>query len=78
MAAVLLRRRDEHAARGEPRPAPRVSAAVDEPLCSRCSQPVSAKAATGRPGDQLAAERIECPNCGASLARDVEGHLDRG
>jgi hypothetical protein len=28
--------------------------------------------------DQLAAERIECPNCGASLARDVEGHLDRG
>ena len=55
-----------------------VSAAVDEPLCPRCGQPVSATATTGERGDQLAAERIECPNCGASLARDVEGHADRG
>jgi DNA-directed RNA polymerase subunit RPC12/RpoP len=55
-----------------------VSAAVDEPLCSRCGQPVSGTATTEERGDQLAAERIECPNCGARLARDVEGHADRG
>jgi hypothetical protein len=55
-----------------------VCAAVAEPLCPRCGQPVSATAMTGELGDQLAAERVECPNCRASLARDVEGHADRG
>ncbi|MGZ6576628.1 MAG: hypothetical protein ACXVHQ_36690 [Solirubrobacteraceae bacterium] len=55
-----------------------VCAAVDELLCPRCNQPVSATATTGERGVQLAADRVECPNCGASLARDVEGHADRG
>ncbi|MGA2010348.1 MAG: hypothetical protein ABSH51_07420 [Solirubrobacteraceae bacterium] len=39
---------------------------------------MSATAITGEPGEQLAAERIECPSCGARLARDVDGHADRG
>jgi DNA-directed RNA polymerase subunit RPC12/RpoP len=55
-----------------------VSAAVELPLCLRCGQPVSATATTGEPGDQFAAERIECPHCGAALPRDVEKHADRG
>ena len=37
-----------------------------------------ATATTGEPGDQLAAERIQCPHCGATLARDIDGHADRG
>jgi hypothetical protein len=39
---------------------------------------LSATGTTGERGDQLAAERIECPHRGASLARDIEGHADRG
>ena len=46
------------------------------------ARPRDGSLATGRERsygvDLLAAERIECPNCGASLARDVEGHADRG
>jgi len=33
---------------------------------------------TADPGDQIAASGIECPNCGASLVRAVEGHTDSG
>jgi ribosomal protein S27AE len=55
-----------------------MSAAVNEPLCPRCARPLSATITTDQPGDQLAAARIKCPHCGASLVRDVEGHADRG
>jgi ribosomal protein S27AE len=53
-------------------------AAVDQPPCPRCGQAVSVTTTTAEPGDQLAVERVDCPNCGARLARDVEGHADRG
>jgi len=55
-----------------------VSGAVNESLCPRCGQPLSTTITTAQPGGQLAAARIECPHCGASLMRDVEGHADRG
>jgi transposase len=55
-----------------------MSARVDPPPCPRCGQPLSVTSTTAEPGEQLAVGRIECPNCGAHLARDVEGHADRG
>jgi hypothetical protein len=39
---------------------------------------VSTTVATSVPGDQLALDWMGCPNCGALLVRDVEGHADRG
>ena len=52
--------------------------AVDTSPCPQCGQPVSATAIEPESGDQLAVDRLECPKCGASLVRDVEGHADRG
>jgi len=39
---------------------------------------VSVTTANLESGDQLAVDRTECPSCGAHLARDIEGHADRG
>lgn len=54
------------------------SAAANESPCPRCGEPVPVTVRTPEPGDQLAVPDTECPNCGASLVRAVEGHADRG
>ena len=51
---------------------------VDQPVCPQCGQAISTTVAPSEDSDQFAVDRIECPNCGASLVRDVEGHADRG
>jgi DNA-directed RNA polymerase subunit RPC12/RpoP len=53
-------------------------AAVNESPCAQCGQPVPITLATAEPSDQLAAERTECPHCGARLLRAVDGHEDKG
>ena len=50
---------------------------IDRSSCPRCGRPIEAPISP-ETGDQLALERIECPQCGAQLARDIEGHADRG
>jgi ribosomal protein S27AE len=50
----------------------------DESPCPHCGEPVPVTVSTPERGDQLAAPDTECPNCGASLVRAVEGHADRG
>jgi ribosomal protein S27AE len=55
-----------------------MSAGTDESPCPRCGEAVSVTVTTADPGDQIAASAIECPNCGASLVRAVEGHTDSG
>ena len=55
-----------------------MSSAVDESPCPSCGEPVHVTASTSAPGDQVAVSNIECPHCGASLVRAVEGHADRG
>jgi hypothetical protein len=51
--------------------------AVDTSPCPSCSEPVPS-VTTPETGDQLAVDQLECPRCGASLVRDVDGHVDRG
>jgi ribosomal protein S27AE len=55
-----------------------LSSTVNQQPCPRCGQQVSVTTANLESGDQLAVDRTECPNCGAHLARDIEGHADRG
>jgi hypothetical protein len=49
----------------------------EEPRRPQCGQLVGT-VSSPTAGDQLAVERLECPQCGAKLVRDVEGHADRG
>lgn len=46
--------------------------------CPRCGQAVPVAVGDRAAGDQLALGEMDCPSCGAPLARDVEGHADRG
>jgi ribosomal protein S27AE len=55
-----------------------VSSTDNESLCPRCGQQVIVTTTNLEHGDQLALDRTECPNCGAHLVRDVDGHIDRG
>jgi hypothetical protein len=48
------------------------------PPCPRCGQPVPLTAGDRAVGDQLAVDEITCQHCGARLAREVEGPIDRG
>lgn len=50
---------------------------LDEPECPRRGQRVSTIVGASEAGEQLAVDRLECPNCGARLVRDIEGHGDR-
>jgi endogenous inhibitor of DNA gyrase (YacG/DUF329 family) len=52
--------------------------ALDTSPCPSCEEPVHATVTAPEAGDQLAVDRLECPSCGASLVRDVDGHVDRG
>jgi hypothetical protein len=54
------------------------SDAGDGPPCPACGQPVPVAAGDRAAGDQLALPEMDCPSCGAHLARAVEGHADRG
>jgi hypothetical protein len=51
---------------------------IDAAQCPSCAQPVSRTVAGHEKGDKLAVSTIECPHCGATLARDVDGPADRG
>jgi hypothetical protein len=44
--------------------------------CPRCQRPLPVTPT--RRGAQLALNRLVCPDCGAALVRDIEGHADRG
>jgi endogenous inhibitor of DNA gyrase (YacG/DUF329 family) len=55
-----------------------MAGAVDTSPCPACGEPLHATLTTTESGDQLAIERLECPSCGASLTRDIDGHVDRG
>jgi ribosomal protein S27AE len=55
-----------------------ITDAEDDPLCPRCGQAVSVTAGDREAGDQLVLSKMDCPNCGAQLVRDIEGHADRG
>jgi hypothetical protein len=46
--------------------------------CPRCGRPLALSAGDQAAGDQLALSQIDCPGCGARLARDVQGHADHG
>ncbi len=66
-----------HMSLGEPGQAA-MSDAADDPLCPRCGEAVSVTAGNRQAGDQLAVSDIDCPNCGARLVREMDGHADRG
>ncbi len=51
---------------------------VYEAPCPQCGKQVSVTLLTAEAGDQLAADRTTCPDCGAPLVRAVDGHADRG
>ena len=53
------------------------SASAGSP-CPQCGKPVSLTVGSSETGDQLAAPSIECPHCGASLVRAIDGPADRG
>jgi hypothetical protein len=52
--------------------------AGSDPPCPRCGEPVALTAGDRAAGDQLAVREMACPKCGTRLARDVQGHVDRG
>lgn len=55
-----------------------MSSAVDESPCPQCGKPVSLTVPSSETGDQLSAPAVDCPECGASLVRAVDGHADLG
>ena len=55
-----------------------ITAASSGPPCPRCGEAVPTTAGDRETGEQLAVGERDCPSCGASLVREVDGHADRG
>lgn len=51
---------------------------ADGPSCPSCGRAVPVTTGDREAGDQLALSEIDCPDCGAHLVREVQGHADRG
>ncbi len=48
------------------------------PPCPRCGQAVPAIVGDRNAGDQSAVGERDCPGCGATIVRQVDGHTDSG
>jgi hypothetical protein len=55
-----------------------MSSTVNKSPCAQCGEQVSVTGTNLASGDQLAIDQMECPNCGAHLVRDIDGHADHG
>lgn len=55
-----------------------MSSTLNESPCPQCGQQVSVTDTNLERGDQFAFDQMECPNCGAQLVRDIDGHADHG
>src|SRR3954454_2960361 len=55
-----------------------MSAAVNQSPCPQCDELIPLTLATWETSDQVAAEHMVCPHCGAALQRAIDGHTDRG
>jgi hypothetical protein len=50
----------------------------NDPPCPRCGEAVPVIAGDRDAGDQLAVSERDCPNCGAPIVRELDGHADHG